>query len=167
MTQDQQNKHIEQISEIKLVGITERTSNVAEINPNTAKIGATIQKFFKENLPDKISNRKTPGKMFAVYTNYESDVNGDYTYFLGEEVTSFDNVAEGLETLIIPFQNYMKFTSQPGEMPTVVINMWQDIWKMNEADLGGKRAYIADFEVYDERSKDPKNTVLDVYIGIK
>jgi nucleotidyltransferase substrate binding protein (TIGR01987 family) len=45
--------------------------------------------------------------------------------------------------------------------------MWQNIWKMNTADLGGKRAYIADFEVYDERSQNPEQAVLDIYIGIK
>jgi predicted transcriptional regulator YdeE len=32
--------------------------------------------------------------------------------------------------------------------------------------FGGKRAYIADFEVYDERSRDPDNTIVDIYIGI-
>ena len=34
-------------------------------------------------------------------------------------------------------------------MPAVCINMWQNIWKMNAADLGGARSYIPDFEVYD------------------
>ena len=31
--------------------------------------------------------------------------------------------------------------------------------------LSGKRKYIADFEVYDERASDPNNTVIDIYIG--
>lgn len=61
----------------------------------------------------------------------------------------------------------MKFTSNPGKMPAVCIDMWQNIWKMNEAGLGGKRAYIADFEVYDQRSQNPKQTVLDIYIGVQ
>ena len=52
-------------------------------------------------------------------------------------------------------------------MPTVCIDMWQNIWKMNMSDLGGKRAYIADFEVNDERSSDHKNVTLDIYIGIR
>lgn len=37
----------------------------------------------------------------------------------------------------------------------------------NAWELGGKRAYIADFEVYDERSHDPENAIMDVYIGVK
>ena len=161
------NKTIAQLSEIKLVGITARTSNAAEMNPDTAKIGATMQRFFMEGVPDTILHRKNPGKIFAVYTNYESDANGEYTYFLGEEVTSFEGVGQGLETLTIPAQSYAKFTADPGTMPAVVIDMWQRIWTMNVADLGGERAYVADFEVYDERSRDSNNAILDIYIGIK
>ena len=105
--------------------------------------------------------------MFAVYTNYESDEHGEYTYFLGEEVNDFEDIQQGFETLTIPTQTYVKFTSSPGKIPAVVIDMWQKIWQMKAADLGGERAYIADFEVYDERSKNPDHAVLDIYIGIK
>lgn len=54
-----------------------------------------------------------------------------------------------------------------GQCQPCVIDMWQNIWKMNASDLGGERAYIADFEVYDERSSDHNNVTLDIYIGIK
>lgn len=39
-------KVITQLSEIKLIGITARTSNAAEMNADTAKIGITMQRFF-------------------------------------------------------------------------------------------------------------------------
>ena len=52
-------------------------------------------------------------------------------------------------------------------MPEVVINAWQQIWQMSSNDFEGRRAYIADFEVYDQRAMDPANTSLDIYIGIK
>lgn len=52
-------------------------------------------------------------------------------------------------------------------MPEVVINAWQQIWKMSSDDFGGDRAYKADFEVYDQRAIDSTNTSLDIYIGIK
>lgn len=158
------------LPEIKLVGITtEKTSNARlfESDPSTNIVAAAVQQYFHGGLAAKIANRKKPGTTFCVYTNYESDFNGDYTYFIGEEVTSFDNVAEGLETLVIPAQHYAKFTNQPGPMPGVCISMWQNIWKMSDADLGGKRAYIADFEVYDERSVDHNHVELDIYIGMR
>jgi predicted transcriptional regulator YdeE len=155
------------LTELKLVGITVRTNNATEMDPRLAKIGATMQRFFAENLQEKIINRKNPGKIFAVYTDYENDISGNYTYFIGEEVTSYTTHSEGLELITIPVQDYAKFTSSPGQMPHVVIDMWQQIWKMSPSSFGGERAYIADFEIYDERSFDPQKAVVDIYIGIK
>ena len=47
------------------------------------------------------------------------------------------------------------------------IAAWQAIWAMNESELNGKRRYIADFEIYDDRASDPNNTVVEIYIGIE
>lgn len=160
-------KIIEQLPEIKLVGITARTSTALEFDPKQAQIGKTMQRFFTENLQDKILYKKNPNKVFAVYTNYESDEYGPYTYFLGQEVTAFENQSDIFQTLVIPNQDYAKFTPNPGKMPEVVINMWQNIWQMKEANFGGKRSYISDFEVYDERSTDLNNAIVDIFVGIK
>ncbi len=155
------------LAEIKLVGLAVRTNNTLESDPASAKIGLTLQRFFGENWPQKIKHRKNPSRTLGVYTHYESDLTGNYTYFIGEEVTSFEGLAEGLGYLVLPAQAYVKFTSEAGPMPKVVIDLWQNIWKMSASDLGGKRAYLADFEVYDERSHDLKNATLDIYIGVK
>lgn len=162
-------KTVTPLAEIKLVGITTRTNSahVFESDPSTNKIAATVQKYFHGGLAEKINSRKNPGTTYCVYTNYENDFNGDYTYFIGEAVNSFEGVSEGFETLTIPAQNYAKFTNQPGPMPAACINMWQNIWKMSPSDLSGERAYIADFEVYDDRSVDHNKVILDIYIGIK
>ena len=156
-----------QLAEIKLVGICVRTRNAAEIDPSTAKICATAQKYFSDAVATRITNRKSPGLTYCVYTDYESDVSGEYTYFIGEEVTSIAKISEELTSIIIPTQNYTKFTTDPGAMPAVCINAWQNIWQMPALELGGERAYNADFEIYDERAADPLNTALDLYIGIK
>ncbi|HLY68093.1 MAG TPA: GyrI-like domain-containing protein, partial [Puia sp.] len=161
-------KTIITLAEKKLIGITTRTNNkqLFESDPSTNKVAAIVQKYFHNGLAEKIGDHKNPGTTFCIYTNYESDFNGDYAYFIGEEVTSFDKINEGFESLIVPAQQYAKFTNQPGPMPLVCIDMWKNIWKMESADLDGKRAYIADFEIYDERSVDHNNVTLDIYIGI-
>jgi predicted transcriptional regulator YdeE len=159
-------KTIELLPPIQLVGITARTNNAAEMNPATGKIGPTLQRYFQNNLAAKINSRKKPGTTYCVYTEYENDCNGDYTYFVGEAVSNLNEVDSSLETKLIPAQRTIKFTTAPGPMPAVCIELWQKIWSMTDADLGGTRAYVADFEVYDERSHDPQNTVLDIYIGI-
>src|SRR5689334_12497858 len=116
------------LAEIKLVGITTRTNNthVFESDPSTNKIAATVQKYFHGGLAEKIVARKKPGTTYCVYTNYESDFTGEYTYFIGEEVTFFTQIKEGFETMTIPSQAYVKFTNEPGPMPSVCIDMWQN-----------------------------------------
>lgn len=151
---------------IKLVGIKARTNNNTELTTDAGKIGPTVQKFFGEFIQNEIPNRKNPGTVFSVYTEYDSNEGGDYTYFIGEEVTSFSDVPANLETLTIPAQHYKKFTSNPGKMPNVVIDMWKNIWLMKKEDFGSERAYIADFEIFDVRAADPENSVVDIYVGI-
>ncbi len=152
--------------EIKLVGITCRTANGLELDPATAKIGSTMQKYFYGKLAASIEKRKKPGVTYCVYTGYEGDFTGNYTYFIGEEVDSFDGVKDGFSSLVIPKQNYVKFTSGPGALPNICISSWQEIWAMSAKDFGGARAYVADFEVYDERAHDQQNAIFDIYIGI-
>ncbi len=141
-------------SEIKLVGLSVRTNNKNEMNPKTAKIGEVINQFYANNISSKIINRKNPGVTLSVYAEYESDEHGDYTYFFGEEVSSFENVPADFKQLIIPAARYQKFTTPTGKSPAVVIEAWQKIWALSPHYIGSKRAYLADFEVYDQRAID-------------
>jgi predicted transcriptional regulator YdeE len=161
------NKVLIQLPEIKIVGVKQRTNNSNEMTLANAKIPATVQKYFQDNIMEKIPHRKKPWTTYSVYTEYASDFTGDYTYFIGEEVTEIKDVPHELSVLTIPAQHYMVFTSENGQMPEVCINLWQKIWHMDQKQLGGERQYLADFEIYDERAVDQQNTVLDIYIGIK
>jgi predicted transcriptional regulator YdeE len=159
-------KELANKSEIKLVGLTARTNNNDEINPQTSKIGEIMGRYWSQNIAAQISDRINPGVTLAVYTEYDSNEHGVYTYFLGEEVNSFENISADLQKLTIPAAKYQKFTIPEGKMPEVVINAWQQIWKMSANDFGGKRTFVADFEIYDQRASDPAKTSLDIYIGI-
>jgi predicted transcriptional regulator YdeE len=162
-------KSIQQLSEIKLVGIKVRTNNKNEIkfDSSTAKIFPCVRKYFHQKIANDISFRKNPGTTFCIYTDYESDHNGDYTYFIGEEVTDFSEISDNLESLVISPQTYAKFTTGPAPMPNVVKEAWEEINEMSVEVLGGKRAYHADFEIYDERAADHQNIVMDIYISLK
>lgn len=154
-------------SEIKLIGLSVRTNNKDEMNPQTSKIGDLMGRYWEQNLAAQIPNRKNPGVTLSVYTEYDSNEHGDYTYFLGEEVDAFENIPNHFQTLIIPASKYQKFTTPAGQIPGVIINAWQQIWQMTSDDFGGNRAYQADFELYDQRASDIANASLDIYIGIK
>jgi len=155
-------------SEIKLVGISVRTSYKQELDKMKGNIFPCVKRYYHEIHIEKIPNRKKPGTTFCVYTQYDSDYKGAYTYFLGEEVTAFNSsLPEGFQKLTIPKQQYVKFTTGPAPMPDVIVNAWKEIWKMTPEDLGGKRCYDTDFEIYDERASDHQNIILDIYVGIK
>jgi predicted transcriptional regulator YdeE len=155
------------IPAIKLIGLKVRTNNRNEFNAETAQIGSTVAKYFQERWTDKILHRKNPGVTLCAYTEYESDYTGDYTYYIGEEVTSMSLLSEGLSELRIPAQQYIKFMTEPGPMPHVEIEAWQKIWIMSPDELGGVRSYNTDLVVYDERAHAPGRAVVDIYIGIK
>ncbi len=153
--------------EKKIVGIKVRTNNQAESNSLEGKIFPCVRTYFHENIAEQIPNRLNPSVTYCVYTDYESDHQGDYTYFIGEEVSSLADVPDRLETLIIPAQKYVKFTNGPGSMPDVVRKPWEQIWQMTPTELGGERCYLADYEIYDERSRDHQNIILDIFAGIR
>lgn len=155
------------LPEIKIIGIGTRTNNASELNPSIARIGALFHQYSNEKIADKIPNRLHPGITYCVYTDYHSDEHGDYTYVVGEAVSSFEEVPEGFKGVIIPAQNYICCTSEQGRMPDVCISLWQDIWAMTPQALGGTRSYKTDFEFYDHRAVDPHKTVLDVVIGVE
>jgi predicted transcriptional regulator YdeE len=156
---------------ITLVGIDARTNNSFETSPMTSKIFPCAQRYGQEQLFDKIEHRKKPGTTFCVYTDYESDHTGDYTFFIGEQINedAADTYtpAEGLKKIVIPSQRYAKFTTQSGQMPLVAITAWQLIWQMTPDTLGGKRRFHSDFQIHDERALNPMSTVLDIYVGLE
>ncbi len=157
------------LPEIVVVGMKARTNNKLEMDIATAKIPATTKKYFVLGWNEKNIYRKKPQRAYSVYTEYESDFTGDFTYFIGEEVTDVDKIPEGFSKIIIPSQKYVKFTNEvAGPMPKICIDMWQKIWQMTPEQFGGNRSYKADFELYDERAKNyPQDVIVDIFIGIE
>ncbi|MCH9643559.1 MAG: effector binding domain-containing protein [Gammaproteobacteria bacterium] len=156
------------LDEIILIGLTARTNNQNEMNPEQSKIARLAGTYWGNQVANDFKHRTNPGITYSVYTEYESDENGEYTYFVGEQVDSLDGQdLSKYKKLIIPKSNYTKFTTDAGKMPEVVIGAWQQIWSMSEKDFMGKRAYIADFEIYDQRAADPSNAIVDIYIGLQ
>jgi len=68
----------------------------------------------------------------------------------------------------IPRARYDVFTTERGPVGKVVSEAWQEINRLaDQHELSGRRAYRADFEVYDQRSRDPQNSQVDIYVGIE
>lgn len=154
--------------EMKLVGLSARTNNRIESDPLTAKVPALIERYQAGNLSSKISNQTNPDIAYSLYTEFESDEFGNYTYFIGQEVSSFNGVLPEFQALTLPANKYLKFTSSAGKLPNVAIELWQKIIQITPEELGGTRAYVADYELYDsKKTADREKATVDIYISVK
>lgn len=73
------------------MGLTTITNNKNEINPATSKIGYLAGLYWRNQIVSGLQHRTSPGITDAVYTDYESNEHGDYSYFIGEAVSSLEN----------------------------------------------------------------------------
>lgn len=159
------NPKMENQEAFTVVGIAARTNNAKEAGPDGI-IGKQWGRFFGEGVAAKIPNRADEN-IVAVYTDYASDVNGDYTFLIGARVTNAESLPEGLVAKTVPAGRYTVFTSERGPVQKVVVDTWKKVWATPKRELGGDRAYKADFELYGQRAQDPADAVMEIHIGIK
>ena len=152
--------------EFSVIGIQVRTSNAKEVTGGGA-IPKQWERFFKEGIANKIPN-KVDSTVYAVYTNYASDYNGEYDFIIGMKVSSVSDVPPGMVATKVPKDRYAIVTSAKGPVAQVVPQAWQRVYSLDDnKQLGGARAYKADFELYDQRSQNPHDSQVDLYIGLK
>lgn len=112
-------------------------------------------------------NKLTPNQpsqvTLAVYSNYESDETGAYRYTIGMPVSSLENIPKNMTPLAIPACTYALFTTRKGPISEVIAEAWQDIWNWSKEN---NRAFTIDFERYAERSIDPNDAQIDIYIAL-
>jgi len=147
-----------------VIGIEARTTNAREATA-AGIIPQQWQKFFQEGIQSKIPD-KVGSNIYAVYFDYASDHNGEYTYLIGAMVKDGTAPPAGMVAKRIPAGQYAVLTTDKGPLPQVVPGTWQKIFKL-EDDRNLKRAYQADFEIFDQRAQDPQNAELDIYVGVK
>ena len=127
-------------------GLSVRTKNANEMQPATAKIGQLWGDFFQHIIP----KLKEGALSYGVYSQYESDFNGEFDVLAGADSVSVLDAAdrEGLDSVVIADGTYLVF-SKKGTMPQAVIEAWGDVWAYFSAkDCPHQRAYTTDFECY-------------------
>ena len=150
---------------IAVIGVQIRTNNAAELS-GQGKIGALWGRLFAEQLPSQIPHRVSDS-IFAVYSNYASDENGDYDYLLGCPVSSIEAIPAGMTYAAIPTGDYAVFTSETGPVVEVVQSAWKHIWHLAPDELGRKRAFNTDYEVYDHRALNPTHSQVEIHLSLQ
>src|SRR5699024_711199 len=150
----------ETLKPFKIIGISIETTNESE--KAMEDIGQLWDRFYSEDIPAEIP-AKADSDIYAVYTDYETDYLGKYRIILGCRVTSLDRVPEGFEARAFNGGMYLKYNAK-GKIPDAVARQWQEIW---DQDDNLNRAYTADFEVYGEKSQNPEDAEVGIYIALK
>lgn len=151
--------------EIKLAGISVRTTNAEETGPH-GRLSGLWESYFASGMASEkgITNAYF---IYALYTDYESDASGAYTVVIGHEAgDDAILIATNVEYAVIPKSKYLVFTTKRGPVHEVVFQAWVDIWAYFDGSPE-ERAYTGDFELYDARNLDPADAEVQIYIAIK
>jgi predicted transcriptional regulator YdeE len=152
------------ITSFTVIGIAARTSNAKEAT-SEGIIGKQWQRFFGEGVPDRIPDR-LDRNIYAVYSDYASDHNGEYSFLIAAKVKDGTVPPTGMVAKRVLAGRYAVFTSEKGPFVQVVPSVWKKIYRLEDAGTL-KRAYHTDFEIYDQRAQDPRNGQVDIYVGVK
>lgn len=153
----QQNEHY-------LIGLSAITRNDRELS-GQGVIAELWGRLFAEDILARIPGPTNPGEIVAAYTDFESDETGAYRFVLGARVHTLAQIPPGLHGITLPAGPYELRNTERGPLATVGLAAWQRIWV--DRDLKARRRYAADYEVYDERSRNPESAVFDIYLGLK
>ena len=147
------------MKEFKVIGISIRTTN--ENGKAARDIPQLWNKFMTENIMEKIPN-KVNGNIYSIYTEYEGDYMKPYTTILACEVSSFDEVPEGMVAKTIKGGNFKQYVAKGNLDEGIIYNTWLKIWE-DKID----RAYTADFEVFSSKAQNRENAEIDIFVGVK
>lgn len=147
------------INPFSIIGIALRTTN--ENNQAAQDIPMLWNKFYAKNILEKIPSRVNKN-VFCIYTDYEKDFTKPYTVIIGCKVENLTSVPTGMIGKSFSSGKYKKFTTAKGPLSKVVISKWIEIWNTEM-----QRSYTADFELYTEKSQNPEDAEVDIFISIK
>lgn len=150
--------NIQQIESFSVIGLAVRTTN--ENNQAAQDIPALWQKFMSENIIEQIPN-KIDQTLYCIYTDYEKDHTKPYTTILGCKVSNLEQIPAGMIGKTFSTASYQKHISKGNLMQGIVFEAWLKIW-----NLDIPRAYTADFEVYGEKTQNPNDAEVDIFIAV-
>jgi predicted transcriptional regulator YdeE len=135
-----------EIQEFIVSGASVRTNNKVEAGAS-GKIAGLWGQFYS-------TQPKPEDQLYGVYSDYESDVNGEYTVTAGKRVASSTDACISIRS-----GTYLVFPAS-GAMPKAIIDAWIAVWEHFSHAQPYVRAYETDFEEYDGAE------TAAIYIGI-
>lgn len=144
---------VTRIKKLMISGISAVTNNGFEMSEENGKIAQLWEDYFAKDIYKTTFNKANNDSMYGVYSNYVSDLTGNYEITVGVEVTKSKNA------IVIEDKKYLVF-SKKGELPSVVVELWEEIWDYFEKNTEYERAFTVDFEKY------TKEDEIEIYVAI-
>ncbi|MFI0976129.1 beta-ketoacyl synthase N-terminal-like domain-containing protein [Streptomyces sp. NPDC021093] len=158
---------IEHRGALVVAGLTTPTNN-ADDQDGLVAVTHVWERFIADGLADRLTGAAGNSALHAVYTDYESDHNGDFTYLLGYAVDDPAALPDGMQIRRIPASKYAVFTSGRGPLLKTGLAAWRRIWELEDSGrLPGERTYVADFEVHEHHDPDLQDGLSRIYVGIR
>ncbi|MBZ9686304.1 AraC family transcriptional regulator [Clostridium estertheticum] len=165
--------------EFKVIGIEVKTSFEDIHFPEL--IHSLWDRYFRDRIEDAIPNKISSNSILGMDTDYDGE--GSFSYIVCKEVSSLENIPEGMVGKVVPSSKYAIFTARgidKSELGRKLGEIWHyffESWLPNScysqpglcppsANSPYNEAAAANFELYDERFKNDGFEV-DVYIPIK
>lgn len=144
---------VTRIKKLMIAGISTVTNNELEMSEESGKIASLWEEYFEKDIYKKTFDKSKSDFMYGVYSNYDSDATGNYKVTVGVEVTKPKNA------IVIEDKKYLVFTKQ-GELPMIVVELWEEIWDYFENNNDYTRAFEIDFEKY------AKEDEVEIFVSI-
>lgn len=147
--------HVIQVNEKTIFGLVARTNNENEMSPELGKIFGLVQRFDAS----VGVNYRAGARVYTVYSEYETDVSGNYSVLVGTDKVESSTVE--LQSIKILEGNYLVFSAE-GQVPNIVFETWSKIWNyFGNESCPHTRAYTTDFEFYKSQNE------IEIHIAIK
>lgn len=145
---------VTRIKKLMISGISKVTNNEFEMSEENGKIAKLWEDYFEKDIYKTTFNKANSDFMYGVYSDYETTDEGNYKITVGVEVTKPKNA------IIIEDKKYLVFTKE-GELPMIVVELWEEIWDYFEKNSDYERAFEIDFEKY------AKEDEIEIFVSIK
>ena len=145
---------VTRVKKLMIAGLSTVTNNELEMSEENGKIALLWEEYFAKDIYKKTFDKANSDFMYGVYSDYESDASGNYKVTVGVEVTKPKNA------IVIEDKKYLVFKKQ-GELPMVVVELWEEIWDYFEKNSEYARAFEVDFEKY------AKEDEIEIFVSIR
>lgn len=150
---------VEQVAPFHVAGLSVRTRNSDEMNPATARVGDLWGRFFSQSWERRVPGRGDDGRVFGVYSGYESDEHGAFDVTAGVAASPASALVDGVTQVSVQGGPYLVFRCE-GTMPQMVIDGWVRVWEHFAAAPAHCRRFGTDFEQYEGPDQ------VAIYIGV-